>query len=91
LLRQPVKRFFRSDYVNYYHWHYARGPTTVDAMNLDSDGQKFISPILFVDGHSAVHDFTKALTQPPGPARPLEPTADWYWYEPKLSQQVAGP
>ncbi len=70
-------------YNNYYHWHYARGPATVGPMDLDSDGQKFISPILFVDGHSARHDFTKALTQPPGPALPLEPTKDWYWYEPK--------
>ena len=77
-------------YGNFYHWHYARGPTTVDPMDLDSDTQKFISPILFVDGHSASHDFTKALTQPPGPALPLEPTKDWYWYEPKQSGQIAG-
>ena len=69
-------------YGNYYHWHYARGPTTVNPMDLDKDGQKFISPILFVDGHSASHYFTKALTQSPGPTRPLEPTRDWYWYEP---------
>ena len=69
-------------YNNYYHWHYARGPTTVDPMNLANDGQRFISPILFVDGHSASHDFTKALTLSPGPALPLEPTKDWYWYEP---------
>jgi prepilin-type N-terminal cleavage/methylation domain-containing protein len=67
---------------NYYHWHYARGPTTVAPINLANDGQKFISPILFVDGHSANHDFTRALTQSPGPASPLEPTKDWYWYEP---------
>jgi prepilin-type N-terminal cleavage/methylation domain-containing protein/prepilin-type processing-associated H-X9-DG protein len=68
-------------YNNFYHWHYARGPTTVDPMDVDADGQKFISPILFVDGHVAVHDFTHALKD--NPARPLEPTRDWYWYEPK--------
>jgi prepilin-type N-terminal cleavage/methylation domain-containing protein len=66
---------------NYYHWHYARGPTTVAPMALGADDQKFISPILFVDGHAAVHDFTHALKD--NPARPLEPTRDWYWYEPK--------
>jgi prepilin-type N-terminal cleavage/methylation domain-containing protein len=78
-------------YNNYYHWHYASGPTTVAAANLESDNQKFISPILFVDGHWASHDFTEALTRPPGPTRPLEPTKDWYWYEPKQPGQLAGP
>jgi len=67
-------------YANYYHWHYARGPTTVDPMDLNNDGQKFISPILFVDGHSGSFDFTHALKD--NPPFPLEPTKDWYWYEP---------
>jgi len=67
-------------YGNYYHWHFARGPTTVDPANLASDGQKFISPILFVDGHSASFDFTHALKD--ASDYPLEPTRDWYWYEP---------
>jgi prepilin-type N-terminal cleavage/methylation domain-containing protein len=66
-------------YANYYHWHFARGPTIAPT----PDGQNFISPILFVDGHSASHDFTKALTEPPGPRCPMEPTKDWYWYEPE--------
>jgi len=48
-------------YANYYHWHYARGPTTVTWNQLPDDGQKFISPILFVDGHAASHDFTHVL------------------------------
>jgi len=68
-------------YLNYYHWHFARGPTTVDPAVLGSDGQKFISPILFVDGHSASLDFTHALED--NPNYPIEPTKDWYWYEPK--------
>ena len=66
-------------YSEFYHWHYARGPTTVSSP--DQDGQKFISPILFVDGHSAIHDFTKSLNDSSGFV--LEPTKDWYWYEPK--------
>jgi prepilin-type N-terminal cleavage/methylation domain-containing protein len=66
-------------YDNYYHWHYARGPTTVPG----PDGQKFISPILFVDGHAGSFDFTLALTSNPNSGFPMEPTKDWYWYEPE--------
>ena len=62
-------------YYNYYHWHYARGPTTDPVGN-----GPFISPILFVDGRSASFDFTHALMDDPN--YPLEPTKDWYWYEP---------
>jgi prepilin-type N-terminal cleavage/methylation domain-containing protein len=68
-------------YGNYYHWHFARGPTTLAPAQLSSDGQKFISPVLFADGHSANHDFTHALKD--DPAYPTEPTKDWYWYEVK--------
>jgi hypothetical protein len=42
---------------------------------------KFISPVLFVDGHSKVHDFTRALSEYPD--YPYEPTADWIWYKPE--------
>jgi prepilin-type N-terminal cleavage/methylation domain-containing protein len=66
-------------YGNYYHWHYASGPTTVPA----PDGQKFTSPILFVDGHSRSFDFAHALKANPSQTYPMEPTEDWYWYEPK--------
>jgi prepilin-type N-terminal cleavage/methylation domain-containing protein len=68
-------------YGNYYHWHLARGPTTITPAQLSSDGQKFISPVLFADGHSASCDFTHALKNIP--AYPTEPTKDWYWYEVK--------
>jgi hypothetical protein len=65
-------------YNNYYHWHYARGPSTV----ANPDDQKFISPIVFVDGHAASFDFTYALTSNPNSTCPMEPTKDFYWYEP---------
>jgi prepilin-type N-terminal cleavage/methylation domain-containing protein len=74
-------------YANYYHWHYARGPTTITPGALPTDGQKFISPILFVDGHSRSFDFTHALKD--NPDYPMEPTKDWYWYEPKSADVVA--
>jgi len=41
---------------------------------------QFISPILFVDGHTAVHNFSKALTV--DPYYPYEETKDWMWYKP---------
>lgn len=66
-------------YGNYYRWHYSRGGSTVT--DLEQDGQRFISPILFVDGHAASHDFTHALKD--DPVHPMEPTKDWYWYESK--------
>ena len=68
-------------YENYYHWHYAHGRATITPEQLEEDGQRFISPILFVDGHSASHDFTKALKDDPN--YPMEPTKDWMWYKPK--------
>lgn len=87
-VRQPARMILMYEppamwYWNYYHWHFARGATTVADVDLPSDGQKFVSPILFVDGHSASFDFTHALKDNPNPAFPLEPTKDWYWYEPK--------
>ena len=68
-------------FENYHHWHYARGRTTVTREELASDSQRFISTILFVDGHTASHDFTHALKDDPD--YPLEPTKDWMWYKPK--------
>jgi prepilin-type N-terminal cleavage/methylation domain-containing protein len=75
-------------YENYYHWHYARGPSTITPAQLASDGQKFISPIGFLDGHSASFDFTHVLKDTP--QYPMEPTKDWYWYEPGQQPIVAG-
>ena len=46
--------------------------------------QQFISPILFVDGHTAVHNFSKALTV--DPLFPYEETKDWIWYKPAEEQ-----
>jgi len=65
----------------FYHWHYARGPTTVTRSQLKKDPQKFVSAIGFVDGHAAQHDFTMALVG--NAAYPLESTANWIWYKTK--------
>jgi hypothetical protein len=42
---------------------------------------RFISPVLFVDGHAARHDFTKVIRSDPKHCN--EPTGDWVWYKPR--------
>jgi len=61
----------------YFFWHEARGPSTVFGIGKVTD--RFISPILFADGHSARHDFTQAIAG--RPKYPYEATANWYFYE----------
>jgi prepilin-type N-terminal cleavage/methylation domain-containing protein len=70
------------------HWHYAtakeskvtyqpkRFPT---AISLKDDPLKFISPILFADGHAAVHDFSEQIRK--DPKHSFEETQDWMWYK----------
>jgi hypothetical protein len=50
--------------------------------DIANDGQKAISPILFVGGHAAQHDFTGALHQ--DWRFPTEATKDWMWYQPVI-------
>jgi len=64
----------------FFHWHFARGRTDVRFEELKNDPQKFISPVLFVDGHVAKHDFSQALRSDPN--YHFEPTKDWIWYKP---------
>jgi prepilin-type N-terminal cleavage/methylation domain-containing protein len=64
------------------HWHYCSAPidwTDVPQTRLSSDPYKFISPIGFVDGHVAVHDFTRTIRA--DPTYPMEATKDWIWYK----------
>jgi prepilin-type N-terminal cleavage/methylation domain-containing protein len=64
----------------YFHWHFNTGASSV--YDVTKDGQKAVSPILFVDGHGAKHDFTKALHNEP--RYPTETTKDWIWYQPVI-------
>lgn len=65
------------------HWHYCPAPidwTDTPEIALPRDPYKFISPIGFVDGHAAVHDFTRSIRS--DPHYPMEATKDWVWYKP---------
>jgi len=42
--------------------------------------EKFVAPVLFVDGHSQRFDFTTVLKREP--IHTLDPTTDWMWYKP---------
>src|ERR1022692_1109956 len=59
----------------YFFWHYARGKSTV--FSLTQVQSRFISPVLFVDGHAAKHDFTQQIES--SSEWPAEPMPDWIW------------
>jgi prepilin-type processing-associated H-X9-DG protein len=42
--------------------------------------EKFVAPVLFVDGHVQRCDFTAVIKS--NPIRALDPTKDWIWYKP---------
>lgn len=69
-----------SEPYNYFHWHFNTGSPSV--FDIAYDNQRAISPILFVDGHVAEHDFTKALHQ--NWRYPTEAARDWIWYQPVI-------
>jgi len=66
----------------YHHWHERKGPEDVALLDMSKDPSKFISPVAFVDGHVARHDFSKPLKT----ERPYfyEATKDWIWYKPRI-------
>jgi competence protein ComGC len=65
---------------HYFFWHDATGAATTFTLTHRRD--RFISPVLFADGHADRHDFTRAITTLPN--YPFEPTPDWYFYEPAV-------
>lgn len=86
LLFEPPARLFGCPPTApmWYQWHYVRGSSDID--DPQTARQDFISPIAFVDGHVAQHNFSKSLST--DPLFPYEPTKDWIWYKP-LTNTVA--
>jgi prepilin-type N-terminal cleavage/methylation domain-containing protein/prepilin-type processing-associated H-X9-DG protein len=79
LMHEPPARIYDCPDVPFWHqWHYSRRFT--DIRDPVYARQRFISPVLFVDGHVGVHNFSKALSE--DPYYPYEPTKDWVWYQP---------
>ena len=59
-------------------WHRNKGRTTFGDPTVAP--AMYYSPILFGDGHSALHNFSRSLMN--DPKYPYEPTAEWIWYQP---------
>jgi len=78
LLHEPPALRWNYAGGRYFLWHSARGPTTLSSAK--AAGSRFVSPILFIDGHSGHYDFTKTVVDAPNIC---EPTADWIWYKPR--------
>jgi prepilin-type N-terminal cleavage/methylation domain-containing protein len=75
----PATPYWEPGYKwSYVFWHYARGPCTVSILKQTRD--RFVSPLLFADGHASRRDFTQEIKSLP--LSPSEPAADWYFYEP---------
>jgi len=72
----------------YCHWHERKRNEEFLQADLPKDPSKFISPVAFVDGHVARHDFSNVLRN----KQPYvyEETKDWIWYKPK-SPDLAAP
>ena len=62
----------------WYQWHRRRAKTVFDDPRLAP--ALFVSPILFLDGHAAIHNFSKSLQTDPYYFQ--EETKDWMWYKP---------
>ncbi len=62
----------------WYQWHEATPMTEFTDPRLAR--ARFISPVAFVDGHVARHDFTRKILDEM--LFPYEPSRDWVWYKP---------
>jgi len=62
----------------WYQWHRQRGRT--EFLDPRLAPALFYSPILFVDGHAGVFNFSKSLQT--DPYHPFEETRNWIWYKP---------
>lgn len=82
LLHEPPARLYGclNTPPEWYQWHFAGGAS--DISDPQRARQQFISPVLFVDGHTTMHNFSKALST--DPLFPYEPTKDWIWYKPAV-------
>jgi prepilin-type N-terminal cleavage/methylation domain-containing protein/prepilin-type processing-associated H-X9-DG protein len=75
LMHEPPARLYPGFWSQ---WHYSMGRSDIEDPVYAR--QRFMSPVLFVDGHVAVHNFAKSLST--DPYFPYEQTRDWMWYKP---------
>jgi len=66
----------------WYQWHHRRALNTFEDPKMAPE--LFYSPILFMDGHAQLLNFTRVLRN--DPYYPSEQTVDWAWYKPVPGQ-----
>jgi prepilin-type N-terminal cleavage/methylation domain-containing protein len=79
LMHEPSARLYGCTVAEWYQWHYVRGSS--DIYDPIYARPEFVSPVLFVDLHVTVHNFSKSLAT--DPRYPYEQTKDWVWYKPR--------
>jgi prepilin-type N-terminal cleavage/methylation domain-containing protein/prepilin-type processing-associated H-X9-DG protein len=84
MAHEPPARIYGCNKAWWHQWHQARGPTDIE--DVVYSRQRYISPVLFVDGHAASHNFAKALST--DPRFPYEQTKEWMWYKPIIEQPL---
>lgn len=79
LVHEPPARIYACEETpEWYQWHNrGRAP---DISDIKAAPPLFWSPVLFADGHSQFHNFSKSLQE--DPLFPYEETKDWMWYKP---------
>jgi prepilin-type processing-associated H-X9-DG protein len=63
-------------------WHLNKGKTSFHDPKFAP--RRFISPIAFVDGHVAIHNFSKSIVD--DTLYPYEQTENWMWYKPARNE-----
>lgn len=71
----------------WYQWHHRRVLNTFEDPQMAP--QLFYSPVLFMDGHAQLFNFSRALTDEP--TYPCEETVDWAWYKVKRTNVASNP
>ena len=78
-MHEPPARIYGDETCTpwWYQWHKSLG--RVDIEDLVYAPQRYFSPILFVDGHVRIHNFSRAMTE--DVYEPYRPTKDWVWFQ----------
>jgi prepilin-type N-terminal cleavage/methylation domain-containing protein len=84
LMHEPPARLYGCIGVppEWYQWHSSIQAS--DITDVKAAPAHFYSPTLYVDGHSQMNNFSKALQT--DPLFPYEETKDWIWYKPARVQ-----
>jgi prepilin-type N-terminal cleavage/methylation domain-containing protein len=73
--------------MQYHFWHEcAAGETDIAKHDFPYETRKFVSPLLFVDGHVRFFDFTRTIYY--DPSYICEEQPDWIWYKPMDGVEV---